>query len=62
MNNTSAKEIFYRLAKEELAAQGITDPQAIEALFQKYQQEIKNVRDTNIKDDAAKKIEKNFEL
>ncbi|VEU75200.1 Uncharacterised protein [Mycoplasmopsis maculosa] len=62
MNDTILKETFYRLAKEELASKGIDDPKAIEELIQKYYDEIKSVRENNIKDDRAKKFEKVADL
>ncbi|WBP83876.1 hypothetical protein [Mycoplasmopsis edwardii] len=63
MNETLLKETFYRLAKNELAAKGIDDSAQIEALMKKYYDEINNVRNSNIKDDRAKKlVDKPIEL
>ncbi|UWD33881.1 hypothetical protein [Mesomycoplasma molare] len=62
MDNKNIKEMFYRLAKEELAAKGINDSKAIEELVKKYYDDLKNVNDNNIKDDRAKQVEKNIDF
>lgn len=58
MDKKIIKEVFYKMAKEELAKQGINDENKIQELVEKYFQDIKDIRESNIKDEKAKKYEK----
>ncbi|WP_027122571.1 hypothetical protein AB5V95_00080 [Metamycoplasma spumans] len=62
MNEIAIREVFYKMAKEELAKKGIEDENEILKLVEKYFQDIKNIRESNIKDQKAKEHEKFFDL